>query len=88
MQLAAGILTDQYEQLYERVKVKEAFLMKIYSRQQEGSANGKVLQSASVDETETIVDTLSQYREAFNLYLELALSEEHKDLVKEVNGGI
>jgi hypothetical protein len=43
--------------------------------------------SAGVDETEQIVDSISQYREAMHLYLDL-VTKHHRDLIDEVAGGI
>ena len=44
-------------------------------------------QSAGVDETEQIVDTIQSYREAMQLYLNLATNE-HKELLDDLCGGI
>lgn len=51
LQLVGNILVQQYEPLYERLRIKEAFLIKAFS-QPVGQT------SAGVDETELIVDTI------------------------------
>jgi hypothetical protein len=43
------MLSEKYEPLYERLRAKESFLIKTYSAGEGGF-------SASVDETEVIVD--------------------------------
>jgi len=59
--LVGETLAHQYEPLYEKLRVKESFLM--LSNNREGSA---------VDETEAIVDSILAYREGMQLYLDLA----------------
>lgn len=71
---------EQYEPLYERLRIKECFLIKSYAERFGGT-------SAGVDETEQIVDSIQAYREAMWSYLDLATGE-HRDLLNELTGGI
>lgn len=54
MKLAESLILEQYELLYERLRIKECFLIQTYSQ------NGK---SATIEETEVLVDTITHYRE-------------------------
>lgn len=73
-------LAEDYEPLYERLRAKEAFLIKSYAAGEGGF-------SASVDETEVIVDQVQAFREAMQLYLQLA-TEEHRSLLEDVCAGL
>jgi|LauGreDrversion4_2_1035121.scaffolds.fasta_scaffold39108_3 hypothetical protein len=51
LQIVGRVLVEQYEPLYERLRIKECFLCKQFARNATNS-------SASVDETEILVDTI------------------------------
>lgn len=66
--------------MFERLRIKEVFLYKQFAKYANQS-------SACVDETELMVDTIQQYREAFNLYLE-QVTHTHKHLMTDITGGL
>ena len=45
------------------------------------------MQAAGIDETEVLVDTIHEYRDGINLYLELVTGD-HWELMQEMAGGL
>jgi protein subunit release factor A len=77
--MAQEMLVNQYESLYERLRVKECMLIKTYG--QEGSNT-----SCSVDEVEEIVDQIVSYRDAILKYLDIVTQDDTHEMILEIGG--